>query len=82
VQVTKWLFALSAFLRRGGRGPLWATRLAGAGDGEGRCRGRIWRRPQAQRAIDGHSAEITQGSTVLSDAQSKSYDIRTAAGGL
>jgi hypothetical protein len=33
-------------------------------------------------AIDCHSAEITQGSTVLSDAQSKSYDIRTAAGGL
>jgi hypothetical protein len=33
VQVMKWLFALSAFLRRGGRRPLWATRLAGAGDG-------------------------------------------------
>lgn len=33
-------------------------------------------------AIDCHSAEITQGSTVLSDAQSKSYDIRTAAGDL
>jgi hypothetical protein len=33
-------------------------------------------------AIDCHGAEITQGSTVLSDAQSKSYDIRTAAGDL
>jgi len=30
-------------------------------------------------AIDCHSAEITQGSTVLSHAQSRSYDIRSAA---
>ncbi|HET9653913.1 MAG TPA: hypothetical protein VFP72_01050 [Kineosporiaceae bacterium] len=32
--------------------------------------------------IDCHSAEVTQGSTVLSDAQSRSYDIRSAAGDL
>lgn len=33
-------------------------------------------------AIDCHSAEITQGSTALSDAQSKSYDIKAASGDL